>query len=1790
MPRVAHTRSVRAPFDDTCQRSIPVSEMSDNDTASGKPLTRKLEVESSALRLARYLREFVGLRTTTVRDVTKYDSVLWFGDMPQDPDCRSGAWTDDDDLDRPWLEVKKQRFEKAPPPPKPVLPWVNEEALSRATPELPSLLPSILQPDEEVELEEGETPPLREHSLDDHPEIRQAYEGFRPRWEAWSTEHRRREAIQRVYAELFRLHTQVRKQGELIEVVLGLGLLDWRVKLNEKVIPIRRHAVTGHIELQFDPAKGVIRIVPPGDGACLRIEDDMLEAELRPERTHYASVEAQLEEIGDEIWDRAQIHAALRAWAGALNANSQWSESLGAQSGTANNPAMSFAPALILRKRTQSGMVRIYDNLIAQFSADAVEVPSLWSGLIDDVGDHAGATQSRPKEAGNGHSLKANSEIYFPLPANREQRRIVEAIDQQRGVLVQGPPGTGKSHTIANLMCHLLATGKRVLITAETGRALQVLKNKLPKEIQPLCVSLLGQGGDAFAELNTAVQGITTRQAAYSPGADEERTKEIDQDLDKARRRLAQLETEIRSLREEETCSQSIADGVYHGTASSIAKRVASEREHHVWLRLPGDAPSVPPLPMEDIVSWLGTRRRYTNDKIRQASAQIPPSSNLSAPDEFASAVGAEAAASAPATALTAHPAFNAVQTLSRDIREQLRAQLQRLEEQRLALRRVDAAWSQAVIEDLIAGRRARWDAVLERSRERLGSIAPLLDRVGNRAVTIPDTRDARRVRADVETALRHLTSGGKWKRLGLVVPKPIKGCVYVKDEVLVDGQAASDVDRLQTVCDYLELELALADLGAVWSGVVATPPGTDRRVRFAVFGEQAEILEQCCRYAESCLVLAESMVAAPLPIPEPDWVAGQAREWLEVVDAVSREAAFRDAKQTVEQSTRPLNSLRHLHNAHPVVQALLDAVRARDIAAYSRHHAAVVATERTRLDQQQRMKTEEALEEFVPGLVDQVNASLQDTAWDTRFGAWQDAWQWAVADSWLEKRSDFDQQQKLLARRNECEQEIGRLLAEAAARRAWTHFFARLKPKEAAALKSWREAVRAMGKGTGRSAKMARLRREARRYMDACRDAIPVWIMPRYLVAEMIDPTPGRYDLVIVDEASQLGIESLFLFYVAKKLVVVGDDQQISPYGVGVADEAIAGLQRHYLDGIPHHHALSAQSSLYGNAKIRFSQNIVLREHFRCMPEIIQFSNDLSYASNGTPLDPLRAYPANRLQPLVLRHVPDGYRVGSTQHAQNPPEAEAIVAQVAACVEDPRYQDATMGIISLQGEAQAKLIERRLLELLDPEVIEKRRLICGDAYAFQGDERNVIFLSMVAAAGERRIGPLTTESARQRFNVAVSRARDQLWLHHTATLDILSAACMRHRLLSYMLDPTRQTVDETEQRFGSDFERDVFRLITQRGYHVRTQVAVGDPANHRFRIDLVVEGMQGRLAVECDGDEWHGIERYEHDMARQRDLERAGWQFSRIRGGDFYCDQARAMKPVWKELDRLGIRPGGIDEAAAEPPEPANRVSFEDRETTAMEPKANEPPATRGESEFALSPPVQVPRTPHLHLTDAPDEVRADAPETSRTTRCSDLPPRPLPEPPPAPAPDIQPAVTHYVSFDGDAGPDPRLGDVARVAEGLLRIVEVEGPMLVKRSYDIYLRGCGIRKMGGPLRRAMNQALRYAVRTGDVVTEDESGTGDLLDAIARLRTAPPVLVRNRGPRDFREIPPSELQLVARQLSDPEGLEPGSDAHLRSVLDFFDLKRLTVQVGTTLLEVLDRRYSYVDEVLGQDHR
>ncbi len=502
--------------------------------------------EPKALRLARYLKEFVGLRSTTVYDLNKYELVLWFGDMPQERECRSPAWNDEFEAGDPWLVVHKQQFPRPPAPPEIILPWIDDQALKRAAAGIPKLQPTMMEPDAGAEIGEGEEPPLIERRLIDFPEVVEAYDRYRPKWESWSQEYQRRGLIQSVYAELFRLHTQVQKQGEIIELVLGFGLLAWRNPSRGNAAPILRHIATARVDLHFDASSGIIRLDGAADGAQLKIEDDMLDAELRPDRAYYASVGEQLNGVGDDVWDRPRMFTVLKSWASALHADSEWSSDLTIATGVENRPTVSFAPALIMRKRSQVGMVRIYDALIDRLSRQTEEAPSGWMGLVHDDDDQDISDPVLPPGETTAPYL-GSQDIYFPLHANREQRRIVEAISRRRGVLVQGPPGTGKSHTIANLVCHLLASGKRVLITAETGRALNVLKEKLPEEMRPLCVSLLGQGGDAFAELNSAVHGITTRFASWRPGAYDERIAETDRELDGNRRLLAKIDTELRS-------------------------------------------------------------------------------------------------------------------------------------------------------------------------------------------------------------------------------------------------------------------------------------------------------------------------------------------------------------------------------------------------------------------------------------------------------------------------------------------------------------------------------------------------------------------------------------------------------------------------------------------------------------------------------------------------------------------------------------------------------------------------------------------------------------------------------------------------------------------------------------------------------------------------------------------------------------------------------------------------------------------------------------------------------------------------------------------------------------------------------------------------------------------------------------------------------------------------------------------------------------------------------------------
>src|SRR5690606_26557342 len=258
-----------------------------------------------------------------------------------------------------------------------------------------------------------------------------------------------------------------------------------------------------------------------------------------------------------------------------------------------------------------------------------------------------------------------------------------------------------------------------------------------------------------------------------------------------------------------------------------------------------------------------------------------------------------------------------------------------------------------------------------------------------------------------------------------------------------------------------------------------------------------------------------------------------------------------------------------------------------------------------------------------------------------------------------------------------------------------------------------------------------------------------------------------------------------------------------------------------------------------------------------------------------------------------------------------NAPEANHIAETIGKLIEDENYNEKTIGVITLQGNQQASLIENLLLKRIGEKEFHKRKIVCGISSSFQGDERDIIFLSLVTANNHNRSALVKPEDER-RFNVAVSRAKEQIFLFHSVQLDDLSNTNdLRYKLLDHFKNynsyqpilntPIERRMGTQPEPFDSWFEVDVYNDIVRKQLSIIPQYEV---AKGRYKIDMVALLPDGtKIAIECDGDKWHGPEQYQNDIMRQKVLERCGWQFFRIRGYEYYTNREKALEPLWNMI-----------------------------------------------------------------------------------------------------------------------------------------------------------------------------------------------------------------------------------------------------------------------------------------------
>src|SRR3989344_241922 len=535
--------------------------------------------QDKIVRLFTYLEKALALDDTIVRDFRSSmipPSPWWLSDYPRDlenlfiREFETEKDVSNDDRPGAWLRVQKKNIESAPILSEKLIEWVVDvNPLDR-----PRALEKIARKvrfDNNKELvdefrkfrndfQQGDSVPqvladwvvLAPNKLPeaievkyvsdnwiDHPELEKLLTGYAENeWEQWAEKVKKAYKANLLYDQLYALRLLLKNEGDSHELLLGHGLLTWK---HSSVGAIYAPIFFTPLILDFDASKRTIEINP----------DQMFRSfvEIAPVSEMDNPAEMDLDKwMGAvnsspfDFWHLETLRSQANTFLNYLSPNAEdrfTDESTSAPTLT-DNPAIWNAPIIFVRKRTNSLWSKYAETIkrdIEQNGAKSTEFINDLIGEYEEEKDRIGLEENEKETA----SAIKESELFFPLPWNDEQKRIAERIEANYGVVVKGPPGTGKSHTIANLIARFLSQGKSVLVTSQTSKALEVLRDKLPENIRSLAVSQLHQTAKRDDVLQQSITEISSNLG-------ERHTKFSEQKAELVRKELASVREEKASV------------------------------------------------------------------------------------------------------------------------------------------------------------------------------------------------------------------------------------------------------------------------------------------------------------------------------------------------------------------------------------------------------------------------------------------------------------------------------------------------------------------------------------------------------------------------------------------------------------------------------------------------------------------------------------------------------------------------------------------------------------------------------------------------------------------------------------------------------------------------------------------------------------------------------------------------------------------------------------------------------------------------------------------------------------------------------------------------------------------------------------------------------------------------------------------------------------------------------------------------------------------------------------------
>lgn len=976
---------------------------------------------------------------------------------------------------------------------------------------------------------------------------------------------------QKIYGQLFNAQAKMNNFGERFELVLNTGFFVLQELIPKKETEAVRSycypVISTFLQVEMDEKGTISLLLKPGE-RIFHIQTDGFSnlSDLQiPKAT--ATLDTFIGQMDGEFLDCvfALREKGLRQFANELGSDLEYRDEIDLQRENPASPVICFAPIISFKNRSAKHFTKLFEKIIeALESGFDLSIPLLDQLLgVQPKGLPSNSSKLKGK-------LLASDNSIFPKKSNQEQLSIAKEVAHKDIVVVQGPPGTGKSHTIANIICRLLSEGSRVLVTAQTDQALKALKNHLPPEFIDLVIYFLGGEGRRNEGLDKSIKQLQNSINDYDPDRAVERLQLAASQIQKLESKKEELLEIISTKINADQTLATLNDRYKDAPLAQLARKISHDTELFSWFK-------EPVAELERTLRRTALFSEWFNawNKTREIS-NVPVGDlkfdRLLVPGDFEAFLFLndylENKEWQPQYAF-----------LEIDL-DHWDRQLSELQQLLPLLKRVFRPFHR--LTKCFTDRPITyWLGLKEASITLIEELKTLgvLDLFNNYLVQSPPEVDVVKLKADAQEICNYTRKGKKlnsWS--SFLLPKNVRDRNYIYKNCSVNGFLCNDSDSLNILLKYARVVLIYIELDERWGELKVE----ESRPKYKLEAYENHLQEflRCLEFLIPITEITQELnthLLFPIDHLEEDGMLSalqheiqqlkRMREWREKSEALSAQK-----KYLILATPTP-----------PLAEQLLVAIGAEDIRTYRDIYKMWQDLDALLLLKEQTIDLEEDANSYFEKTIHDLKKqpSLSSKLNDENL---------TYAVSWSHAKTELlaslnDSLKQTYAQLSELEENSRAEAVKYLKASALQHLMNRVNYGDRlnSQLGRWKKAV-TQARGSGKRA--LRYSMESQRLLREISYKIPCWVIPIYKLVETLGPEPEIFDVVIVDEASQLGPEALFLNYIAKKMIVVGDDQQTAPEYVGIEATKVGNLIKRHLNGIPDMHFFDTKNSFFDHAK----------------------------------------------------------------------------------------------------------------------------------------------------------------------------------------------------------------------------------------------------------------------------------------------------------------------------------------------------------------------------------------------------------------------------------------------------------------------------------------------------------------------------------------------------------------------------------------------------------------------------